>query len=200
MTRRMRYGHRSIAAALVGAAVVVAGSACNVKQELLSPQNPAVIGPDQVGSPTAADALRKGVYSRLRGMTAGADGAWDDAGLMTDEWKSSNTFSQHQELDSRSIALNDAEVASVYATFQAARGAAYTAVIALNQYLPTPVYLAQMWFVLGYAELELGDDFCNGIPLGQTDRSRSVAIYASTFPTIAKIFGIARLPRISIQR
>jgi starch-binding outer membrane protein, SusD/RagB family len=124
----------------------------------------------------------------LRSISAGADGAWDDAGLLTDEWKSANTFSQHQELDSRSLSLNNGEVSSVYSGFQSARGAAYTAIAALNQYLPNPIYLAQMWFVIGYAELELGNDFCNGIPLGQT--VNGAAIYSKPY-TNAEVFNIA---------
>jgi hypothetical protein len=183
----MQHVRRSIAA-LGGVAVAVIAMACNVKQELLSPQNPAVIGPDQVAAPTAADALRKGVYARLRSMTASADGAWDDAGLMADEWKSANTFFQHQELDSRGLSLNNAEVSSVYSGFQSARGAAYTAIAALIQYLPTPLYLGQMWFVLGYSELELANDFCNGIPLGQT--VNGAAIYSKPY-TNAEVFNIA---------
>jgi starch-binding outer membrane protein, SusD/RagB family len=186
MTSRMRYYRRSIATA--GVATMVVGAGCNVKQELLAPQNPAVILPDQVSSATGADALRKGVYARLRSMTASADGAWDDAGLLADEWKSANTFSQHQELDSRSLALNNGEVSSVYSAFQSARGAAYTAIAALNQYLQNPVYLSQMWFVLGYAELELGNAFCNGIPLGQT--VGETANYSKPYSN-AEVFNIA---------
>jgi hypothetical protein len=174
------------------AASVLAGSAlfataCNVKQELLAPQNPSIIGPDQVNSPTAADALRKGVWARLR-SSASADGTWQDAGLLADEWKSANTFNQHQELDIRSIPLNNAEVSSVYGTWQSARGAAFTAIKSLNTYLPTPAYLAQMYFVLGFAELTLGQNFCNGIPLGIT--VDGTASYSEPY-TNAQVFTIA---------
>src|SRR6266513_2089795 len=138
MIRHIQTRRRLFAAAAL-AAVALGAAACDVKKELLAPQNPSIIGPDQVESPTAADALRKGVYNRLR-STASADGTWDDAGLLADEWKSANTFSQHQELDIRSLALNNSEVSSVYGTWQSARGAAYTAIRALNIYLPTPSY------------------------------------------------------------
>jgi hypothetical protein len=48
-------------------------------------------------------------------------------GLLTDEWKSSNTFSQHQELDSRSVSINNSDASETYGKWQGARGAAYTA-------------------------------------------------------------------------
>jgi len=153
----------------VVAALVVGG--CDPKKELLEPQNPGIIGPDQVQSPTAADAFRKGVLGRLRSSTQSADGAWLNAGLLADEWKSSNTFSQHQEIDSRSMALNNSEIASIYSGFQAGRGAAYTALDVLNAYLPTPVYLGQMYFVMGFMELSLAQNFCNGIQVYGTENA-----------------------------
>jgi hypothetical protein len=173
-------------AAALAALVVVA--CFDPKKELLEPQNPAVIGPEQVSSPTAADALRKGVVGRLRSMTQSADGAWLNAGLLADEWKSSNTFFQHQEIDRRSMALNNGEISSIYGAYHAARGAAYTAIDGLTTYLPTSLYLAQMWFTLGFAELQLAEYFCNGIPLGKTVGGQ--AIYSQPYTT-AEVFQIA---------
>jgi len=175
-------------AIVAGALATLIIGGCNVKQELLAPQNPGIIGPDQVQSPTAADAFRKGVLGRLRSSTQSADGAWLNAGLLADEWKSSNTFSQHQEIDSRSMALNNSEIASVYGALQSARGHAYTAIDGLNTYLPTPLYLAQMWFTLGFSELQLAEYFCNGIPLGRT--VGGAVSYSKPF-TNAEVYAVA---------
>src|SRR4030095_9788469 len=156
---------RAVTATGAAALATLVVVACfDPKKELLEPQNPAVIGPEQVSSPTAADALRKGVVGRLRSMTPSAVVAGMEAGLLADEWKSSNTFFQHQEVDRRSIAVNNSQVSPVYEGYHAARGAAYTAIDGLMTYLPTPLYLAQMWFTLGFAELQLAEYFCNGIP------------------------------------
>jgi len=171
---------------------VAAVGACDVKKELLEPQNPGIIGPDQVQSPTAADAFRKGVLGRLRSMTVTTGSSfgptWAEMGLLTDEWKSSNTFSQHQELDSRSVSINNSDASETYGKWQGARGAAYTALDVLNQYLPTPAYLAQMYFVMGFAELNLGQNYCNGIPLGRTVDG---AVQYSKAYTNAEVIGIA---------
>lgn len=188
MMRRLHQSWPAAAWVAVGAMVALSACTFDPKKELLEPQNPSIIGPEQVNSPTAADALRLGVLARLRSMTQAADGAWMDAGLLTDEWKSSNTFFQHQDIDRRSIPTNNAEIVSVYGAFQGARGPAYTAIGALNTYLPTPLYLAQMWFTMGFAELQLGEYFCNGIPLGQTVGGQ--AIYSKAY-TNAEVFGIA---------
>src|SRR4051812_30253574 len=187
MRRRMTRPDRALAIVAGALATLIIGG-CNVKQELLAPQNPGIIGPDQVQSPTAADAFRKGVLGRFRSSTQSADGAWLNAGLLADEWKSSNTFSQHQEIDSRSMALNNSEIAAIYSAWQAGRGAAYTALDALTAYLPTPVYLGQMYFVMGFMELSLAQNFCNGIPLGRTvDGSPQ---YSKPY-TGAEVFAIA---------
>src|SRR5438093_11115104 len=153
MMRRTHQSRWLLAAGALAAGTALTVGCFDAKKELLEPQNPSIIGPDQVNSPTAADALRKGVVNRLKSAFAGADGTWDDGGLMADEWKSANTLFQHQELDSRSLALNNGQVSSVYNGLQSARGAAYTAIASLNQYLPTPLYLAQMYLVLGFAEV-----------------------------------------------
>jgi starch-binding outer membrane protein, SusD/RagB family len=191
MMRLLNRGRWVITASALAAGPLFV-AACNVKQELLQPQNPSIIGPDQVNSPTAADALRKGVYARLRSTTASINGSfganWAEIGVLGDEWKSANTFSQHQEVDSRSMALNNSDVSGVYGSFQSARGAAYTAIGALKTYLPTPAYIAQMYFTLGFAELSLGQNFCNGIPLGVT--VDGVASYSKPY-TDAEVFAIA---------
>ena len=187
--RRTNETRRRTPAPLCVAALAIVVVACfDPKKELLEPQNPGLIGPEQANSPTAADALRKGVVGRLRSMTQGAGGAWMEAGLLADEWKSSNTFFQHQEVDRRSIALNNSQISPVYEAYHAARGAAYTAIDGLTTYLPTPMYLAQMWFTMGFAELQLAEFFCNGLPLGRTVGGQ--AVYSQPY-TNAEVYQIA---------
>jgi hypothetical protein len=50
------------------------------------------------------------------------------------------------------------------------------------------VYLAQMWFTMGFAELQLAEYFCNGIPLGKTVGGQ--AVYSQPY-TNAEVFQIA---------
>ncbi|MGH9886635.1 MAG: hypothetical protein ACREBE_13965, partial [bacterium] len=90
----MRSIHRArpVIAALAAAAAVTASACSRFKDQLLEPQQPGIIGPDQLGSPTAADALRKGALGRLRTATVGGSGnnseVWTLTGLFADEWKS----------------------------------------------------------------------------------------------------------------
>lgn len=163
--------HRTLAAALGAAAWTLAGCS-TFKDQLLDPQQPSVISPGQVASPTAADALRIGAISRLKTATMGTAGTetmWTMGGLLTDEWKSGDTFSQRVETDQRTIQESNADVSSFYLAEHQARGAARDAIDALRQYLPEPkANFAQMYWAMGLTEEHLAEAFCNGVPYGTT--------------------------------
>src|ERR1043166_7702241 len=72
---------------------------CDFKKELLAPQNPGIIDPASVNSPAAAAGLRVGGLGQLKSRTAGGESNWLYGGLLADEWKSSDTFSQRNETD-----------------------------------------------------------------------------------------------------
>jgi hypothetical protein len=152
---------------VVALAMIAGLSGCDIKDRLLEPQQPGVIGPDATASPTAADALRKGALDRLRQATegGGAGGLWSMSGLLADEWKSGDTFIQRVETDGRTIQLNNAEIVDEYRNIHRARQSARDAVQALVAYLPTPTrYQAEMWWVMGFSELNLAENWCNGMP------------------------------------
>ena len=159
------YFRKSIVATLGALALLAACS--SFRDQLLEPQQPGVIGPEATESPTAADALRKGALSRLRQATVGGESIWLLAGLMTDEWKSGDTFTQRNETDQRIVQTNNGNISSMYVTQHRARGGAYDALAALRKFIPDTVSKqAQMYWVMGVAELGLAENFCNGVPYG----------------------------------
>jgi len=154
-----------IPAALAAVAFVAACS--SFRDDLLEPQQPGIIGPDATQSPTAADALRKGAVSRLRNATVGGESVWLLAGLMADEWKSGDTFTQRNETDQRVVQINNGNVSGMYISLHRARGASYDALFALRQFIPdTLSKQAQMYWIMGTAELGLAENFCSGVPYG----------------------------------
>ena len=165
--------HRVAAPGITIAALAAMLAACgDVKDNLLSAEDPDIIPPSAISTPEAADALRIGAIGRLRNMTAGSgqgDSPWMFSGLLTDEWKSGDTFLQRNETDQRTIQLNNANLNSVYRDIHRARNTAREALNALVQYKPTPdSNLGQMYFIIGFAELQLAEWMCNGQPLGET--------------------------------
>ena len=162
-TRRM-----AALCAVVAGPLFVGG--CNVRHELLSPQNPGVIDPSAVGSPSAAAALRVGALGSLKGATGSGENLWRWGGLLTDEYKSSDTFSQRNEVDQRTVQTNNGTYNGAYTGIQQARGFITTAIASLQTYLPTPASnIGELYMGLSFVEMQMAEDLCNGIPLGHTD-------------------------------
>jgi hypothetical protein len=168
---------RSAESALVTGAttlVLLAGTACDAKQELLAPQQPGVISPGNVQSPIAAEGLYEGAVGQFKQGLLGGNGnqetIWQFTGLFTDEYRSSDTFSQRNDADQRVTQTQDQVLSPLYVTLQQTRGYAHNAVLALQQFEPTTsnTHQAEMYFAIAFAEIQLGEDFCNGIPLSYT--------------------------------
>jgi hypothetical protein len=160
----------------LGAVVLAIGAllvgAC--RDTLLEPQQPNTILPGDISSagPAGAEAIRVGSLGRLQQITAGGGGANQStvpmlSDALTDVWKSGDTFSQHNETDQRSVQTNNSVLSSAYATLQQSRGFFRDAFEVLKTFVPEkPAEQAEQWWALGFAEIMLGENFCNGIPLG----------------------------------
>jgi len=158
---------------------VVAGSmllgACDVKQELLSPQQPTVISPSATANATAANALYVGALGRwknsMNGNGGNTEALWNWEALFTDEVRSADTFSQRNDADQRNLQSNDGVMTPIYQNAQQARGRARDAINALLQFDTSPTgkqHVGEMYMVMGYIEMILSQAFCNGIPFGET--------------------------------
>jgi starch-binding outer membrane protein, SusD/RagB family len=175
--------HFIVATAFGLLALPVAG--CDVKSTLLDAPIPTVIDPSAVNSAAGADALRIGALGRLRGIAGGSssgDAPWMFAGLLTDEWKSSDTFSQRNETDQRAVQDNNANLTPVLRELYRTRNSAIEAIGALVTYgptaLPTPLPdadIGQMYMVMGFAEIQLGEFFCNGTPIGESSTGAPIS-------------------------
>jgi starch-binding outer membrane protein, SusD/RagB family len=168
---------RSAGSALTTAATalaLLATTACNAKQELLAPQQPGVILPGNVQSPVAAEGLYNGAVGNFKqgllGGNTNQETIWQFTGLFTDEYRSSDTFSQRNDADQRVTQTSDAVLGPLYVTLQQTRGFARNALLVLQQFEPTTSLTkqAEMYFAIGFAEIQLGEAFCNGIPLSYT--------------------------------
>ena len=167
----MTYRARCLAASVTVAATGMLVGACNVNETLLELQQPGVIGPADVQDAVGAEALRIGALQQLSTVTGGGPNAtfWSSAGTLADEWKSGDTFFQTDETDRRTIPTNNSQVSTQYQNVQIARGHAITAIDALQKYSPEKTAnIAQMYFVLGFLEMNISEVFCNGTPFGFT--------------------------------
>ena len=166
--------HYARSAAIVTLAAAALQSACtDPKQTLLDAPIITVIDTSAASSAAGADALRIGALSRLRSITAGSgagDSPWMFSGLLTDEWKSSDTFSQRNETDQRQVQDNNANLTPIERDLYRARTSAREAINALVQYAPTPAAnIGQMYMVMATAELYIAEWICNGAPISEAD-------------------------------
>ncbi len=160
-------------AGLVAGSMALAG--CNFKEELLAPQQPGVLGPGDIAAAGApgAEALRVGAQGGLQQMVGGGtvntENLWMISDLLTDVWKSGDTFLERNETDQRAVQSSNSQWTNVYIMAHRARGYARDAAAALATSIPNqPGEQAEMWFIMGFSEMNISQDFCNGTPFSIT--------------------------------
>ena len=102
---------------------------------------------------------------------------WLYGGLLTDEWKSSDTFSQRNETDQRTIQTNNANMRRVHRRCSR-RAATFATAIDLLDEVHARLRqrnIGEMYMALGFLEMhDRPRIFCNGIPLGRTRQRRDL--------------------------
>src|SRR5437764_2972025 len=156
-------------------------TACN-RDKILHVTDPDIINPSNLGSAEAAEALRVGALSRLSDVTGGLQGSgslnegiFHFSGVVADEWRSTDTFVQRDEADSRSITESNAAMSLEARGLHRIRTAANQAITTLRQWKPNNVAdVGQMYWVRGRAEMSIAEHFCNGMPLSSLDAGNNI--------------------------
>ena len=187
-----------VAIAAVMFAALAGLTACDIKNELLQPQNPGTVDQTAVGSPSSAAALKIGAMGTLKRVVsdpsvAGFAGSsmWEASALMTDEFMNSDFQNSQNDVDARSISP-DNQVSNYVRTTQA-RGFIRDAIAAENTFEPLKTAdIAELWMALGFIEETLAENLCNGIPLGNS-KAGQVDYTSPDFKphTNAEVFNIA---------
>lgn len=206
--------------AILGLALIAITACSSVTDSLLEATDPDIINPADLKSSEGAIGLSNGALASFRDITAGNESTWLFGGLLADEWSTSSTFPQNDQTDQRRIEDNNSQVRDMTYRLYRSRTRTSEAIRALVEYRPDDrVRRAEMYFARAFTEMQLAQDFCNGIPLSElvdgvaTDGdplsvqevfSRAVASYDSalTFAngTDAASVAIARASRIGKGR
>jgi hypothetical protein len=167
MTNRARWAATTGAAALT---VLVIGACTDFKNDLLQPQNPGLIDPSAVGSPAAAMALKVGAMGRVRFVVdcgGNSECLWEEAGSLADEYHNSDFQNTRQDIDQRQISDENGTIPWNSVTQN--RGFVRDAIDKVKQFLPdNKADIGELYMGLGFLEMSLGENYCNGIPLGHT--------------------------------
>ena len=146
------------------------------KNELLQPQNPGIVDQSAVGSPAAAAALKVGAMGKLKNVYAdrsptgfAGSSIWEASGLMSDEFMNSDFQNSQNDVDARTMSPDN--TVSDYQGLTQARGYIKDAIAAERQYEPQKTAdIGELYMGLGFIEMTLAENFCNGIPLGSNDK------------------------------
>jgi len=168
MTSFLRLPNFSRRRTVVGvAALGLVLSACSsVTDSLLKADIPDIIPPELTNNSEGSLGLANGALDTFRSITAGNESTWLFGGLLADEWSTSSTFPQNDETDQRHVLENNGQVTGMLYRLYRTRIRASEAITALNKFSPTRrALIGEMYFAKGFAEMQLAQDFCNGIPI-----------------------------------
>jgi len=189
---------RGIISATAGMAAVALLSGCDIKNELLQPQNPGIVDQTAVGSPAAAAALKIGAMGRLKWVVSdpaasgfGGSSIWEAAALMTDEFMNADFQNSQNDLDARTVTPDN--TATNYTHTTQARGYIRDAISAETKFEPQKTAdIGELYMAMAFMEMTLAENFCNGIPLG-TNTNGVVDYSSSDFKplTNAEVYTVA---------
>ncbi|MFL5616418.1 MAG: hypothetical protein ACJ796_22315 [Gemmatimonadaceae bacterium] len=193
-----RYARLSRAVMTLGSMTSLALGAAACSNDLLSAPDPDLITPSDLDTPEGANALRIGALQRWRFSTGGdntngQESTWMSGGLLADEWATSSTFVENDQLDERRIKTDNATVTFDFRKLQRVRTAVDQALPYMYKWRPTETTnIAELYFARGSAEMQLASDFCNGIPLSDASTATSPSDIKYGAPqTVAQVFTTA---------
>lgn len=168
----------------VAAVLAMATAGCN-RDTLLEVTTPDIIDPSNVASADGAEGQRIGALGRFKLMTALDESSWFYGGLLVDEWKSADTFTQRNETDQRVVTVENTLVTVAYRRIHQTRIQAVQAIKGLRTYQPSQRgKIAEMWFLKAYAEMQAASDFCNGQPFANLNLADASADVGSPVSSV----------------
>ena len=161
-----RVGRRALGACAV---LLTTAAIQGCDSSLLEVEDPDVINPGDLNTPTAAEALRFGVLSRLVDATTGDENAVLLGGLLADEWRSGDTFEQRNTTDQRAPNESNTFIPPALRSLARVRVEALTAIDATREFDPEgdPHEVGKMFAFSAFAVNLAGETFCNGLPFSQ---------------------------------
>jgi hypothetical protein len=142
-------------------------------------------------SKPGAQALRNGVFLRLSQAVngiQGPDALFVFAGLVTDEWRSGDTFVQRNNQDQRVWQPDNTFNATVYRALHRVRTEGARAIGALRTWMPdSAAAVGSMFALTAYVETLIAEHYCNGTPFSGLDGSTIVYGMPLTNDSVLKL-------------
>lgn len=173
MTSHKRGRATSLVSLAMTAALALGATACS-PDDILLVEDPDIINPSNVQSPAGAEAIRLGALSRFVGATSGAESLWLLGGLFSDEWINGDSFIARQEIDQRTVTLENGFLTDANRQLHRTRLAAQQAVELIREYnMEAPGWhVGEMLMVQAYTINIMAEHLCDGLILSNVVEGR----------------------------
>lgn len=152
------------------AALLLGTTACDI-DSLLEVDDPDIVTPETLTGPQGLATLRAGALGDFAfayaGNAGGTEGQILVAGLFTDEFIHSGTFTTRAEVDLRDVEEDNGTMTGVFSNLQRARQALETAATAIREGVSDPssdARIAEMLGLAGFTYVMAGENYCSGVP------------------------------------
>jgi starch-binding outer membrane protein, SusD/RagB family len=163
---------RVLAVGTVGLSLV----ACDL-DSLLDVTDPDVVTPELTQDPANLPGLRAGAlgdFAVAYSGTGNTEGIILSSGLLADEFYVGDTFGTRQEVDRRSITVQNAGMLAVFRNLHRARRAAENASDRYAAGQPNTVGHAEVSSLAGYTYLMFAENYCSGVPFSKLNDDASI--------------------------
>lgn len=150
------------------AAFAAAAVGCT-DEGLLEVIDPDLVLPENVTGAPGAEIQWAGAVGEFgQAYATGGGGQVMYVGLMTDEYRLSGTFPTRNDVDRRNINERNGTMLGQYRQLHRARNSADNAVAPLMEFFPNDPRIAEMYSLAGYSYVLFAENYCSGVPFGQT--------------------------------
>lgn len=160
--------------ALVAAVALLGTAACDT-DSLLEVIDPDLVTPDAVQGEKGADLYWAGALGQFaQAYSSGTSTQVLYSGMLTDEFILSGTFPTRNEVDRREMDNRNGTLDGVYRTLHQARVGLKNAAERLEEFVPGDSRIAEMWNLNGYTYVFFAENYCSGVPFGETPNEGDV--------------------------
>jgi len=151
--------------------------------EFLQVTDPDIINPTDASSAAGANAVRLGAIARLNTATSGGESLLLLGGLFADEWNNGDSFIARQEIDQRTITIQNNFLTDANRALHRARLSAVQSIDLLKRFAPAAPgwQSAEMYFVMAYTENLATEHYCSGLVFSTV--KDGVEVYGKPMPT-----------------
>lgn len=161
----------------LSAALLFGVSACDT-DDLLSVTDPDIVTPDKLTGPSGLAVLRAGAIGDFAFAYAGDGGGTEGqalvAGMFTDEYIHSGTFTTRREFDRRDVVEDNGTATGVFQNLQRARQSLETAAGIIESSVEEPssdFRIGELRGIAGFTYVMFGENYCSGVPFSDLDES-----------------------------